>query len=306
MAHASIPPHMCIRDKRMLTECLISKLSSSVLFAVQVRMMGMQVHAAGHRGGSLSATVRAASLALHDERPAGQGAWQKPSSPAAGLQPALRAADATPANAIVLVNDAWQWERTQPRIGSGADEAECSRVQTGSLPAWHRVRGAVLAQEGPFAQPAARLARHSSFKWDVAAPLGEPLVEPHRLNASADWQAASTRRADAAARAGGAPSGPAETLDPASGTAACEPMSILREATPAASRAGSVVGDTGAAGDDDVEEVEDGFLLEYVIHGVALGPVRGPQVRMSLSPACLIQQHYQCILVCIHCMLVQY
>ena len=246
-------------------------------------MMGMQVQAAGHVGGSLSATVRAASLALHDER-LGQGAGQgfrghKPLHPAAGPQPAPRA---TPANAIVLVNDAWRWERAQPRVGFGADEAARGSAQARSLPAWYRVRGAVLEQEGPFAQPAARLARHSSFRWDVAAPPGEPLGGHSDLDAPADRRAALPRHGDAAAGAQGAPLRPAETLDPASSADLREPLSILREATPAASRAGSEVGGAGAASVDGAEEVEDGFMLEYVLHGMALGPARGPQVRMRL------------------------
>lgn len=242
-------------------------------------MMGMQVQAAGHRCGALSATVRAASLAVHDERP-GQGAGQKPSHPAAGQQPAPRA---TPANAVVLVNDAWRWERAQPRIGLGADEAARGGAQAGGLPAWHRVRGAVLEQEGPFAQPAARLARHSSFRWDLAAPSVEPLGEHHDLDAPSDWQAAPPRRGAAAAGAGGDPLGPAlgpaEILHPAPSADPRKPLSMLREATPAASRAGSEVGGAGAASDDGVQEAEDGFLLEYVLHGMALGPARGPQVR---------------------------
>ena len=250
--------------------------------------MGMQVQAAGHVGGALSTTVRAASLALHDERP-GQVAGQKPSNPKipAGLQPAPRA---TPANAIVLVNDAWQWERAQPRVGFGADEAARGGAPAGGLPAWHRVRGAVLEQEGPFAQPAARLARHSSFRWDVAAPTGEPLGEHQDLDAPAGWQAALPRHGDAAAGAGGAPLGRAETLNPAHDADMREPLSILREATPAASRAGSEVMRAGAASDDGVEEAEDGFLLEYVLHGVALGPARGPQVRLGYRAAFLNEQ----------------
>ena len=237
-------------------------------------MMGMQVQAAGHVGGALSATMRAASLALHDERP-GQGAGQKPSNPTAGLQPAPRA---TPANAVVLVNDAWQWEREQPRVGFGADEATADGAQAGGLPAWHRVRGAVLEQEGPFAQPAARLARHSSFRWDVATPRGKPLGG----DAPAEGQAALPRGADAAAGAkGAAPLRPADTLSPAPDADPREPLSTLREATPAASRAGSEAGGAGPASNDGLEEAEDGFLLEYVLHGMALGPARGPQVRVG-------------------------
>ena len=254
-------------------------------------MLGLRVRALGHTGGAVSVTVQAAALALHDERP-GCAAEATGQSPAAAM-----AAAASPENATVLINDAWQWEQARMprgracRPGPLGDDREAAGDD---LPAWQRVRGAVAAGEGPFGAPAARLARHSSFKWGAAGPLAAPEAlypDPAGPAGSPRPPPAPLASAHAAAirpPSYGEPQGAAQGAEnPGAG------------ATPGASRPCSEAGEGGGAlgvgsgaggaddsgGDDEAgrELQADGFFLEYVLHNAALGPAHGPQVRLLLT-----------------------
>jgi hypothetical protein len=255
----------------------------------QLRMLGLRVRALGHTGGAVSVTVQAAALALHDERP-GRAAGAPGQSPAAAL-----AAAASTENATVLINDAWQWEqagapRGRPR-GPGALGREAGDE---AAPAWQRVRGAVATGEGPFGAPAARLARHSSFKWGAAGPLAAPrTLHPDPAGLAGPPRPPPARLASAHTAAirspsHGAPQGAAQGPEyPEAGATpgASRPCSEAGEgggALGAGSGAGDAAAD-GGGGDEEasLEPRADGFFLEYVLHNAALGPARGPQVSVG-------------------------
>lgn len=253
-------------------------------------MLGLQVRAAGHVWGSVSATVHAASLALHDERP-GRGR-----GPVLGNHAPVPASEtrASPSNALILVNDAWTWERPRPGAHPGWEDGGVP--DGGTAPAWQRVRGAIAAGEAPFAQPPARLARHSSFKWGAfESPAADPtwtlrdLHAPHRPEHSRNRVVPGSKQAGALTSR---PDMPFEHIPSPITVSSHAPPGVYGD-MPGISRTGSEAGDlgrgpsgvaaeraggAGGAARADAGPQEDGFLLEYVLQNAALGPSRGPQV----------------------------